>query len=229
MNPRALLLHLVSAVALLASAAHAATVSVTVNTNGASYTTSDGSLLPAGCVVRVGIFDTSSPANIATIQTSNNFLDLNALFTPLAEGLPGAGTISEFGTTGNNIITNYNPAVGGMEVFGQITGIESTYCTAGTQLYTWVFNNADPLLATEWGVFTASTGWNFPAALGSETLATKEITDVLRGISVGAVNLSSSQLQLSPIVSPVPEPSGAMLIAIISFGVVLRRARRQMA
>lgn len=199
---------------LLSASGMAATVSLTLNSNGGSpFATSSGSLLSSGSSVRVGFFNTSG-AGLTTLQTSNVYSEVDSLFTAFAEGNAGGGTVDQTGASGTNLVINdlFTPG----HVFGQIIDIDSTYCTTGDAIWVWVFNNADPLLATEWGIFSATTGWAFPAALGSVTLSTFEIDNVVRGTNTG------TQYQLSN-VSVVPEPGSLFLIA--AAGVLLRRRR----
>lgn len=209
---------LLSTVVLLAlsAAVQAATVSITVSSAGnvPKYVDSLGNLLTAGDAVRVGFFNMSG-GNLATLQNSNVFADVNALFTPLAEGNANGGTVAEAGATGTNLVINNLFAQG--NVFGQITGIDSSYCTTGTEMAVWVFNNADPTLATEWGIFTTTSGWEFPAALGSQTLATNEIDTIIRGSNDGTNFLLSN-------ISVVPEPGCWVLLAA---GAVLLNGRRR--
>lgn len=209
---------LLSTVAMLALAAagRAATVSITVSSAGnvPKYVDSLGNLLGTGDAIRVGFFDTSG-GNLSTLQNSNVFADVNALFTPLAEGITNAGTVNEVGASGTNLVINDLFATG--NVFGQITNIDSTYCTTGSELAVWVFNNADPTLATQWGIFTTTSGWEFPAALGSSTLATNEIDRIIRGSSAGGNFLLSN-------ISVVPEPGSWMLLAA---GAVVLNGRRR--
>ena len=209
-----------AAMLALAGSIQAATVSITVSSAGnvPKYVDSLGNVLGVGDAVRVGFFNTSG-GNLSTLQNSNVFADVNALFTPLAEGIANAGTVVESGTSGTNLIINdaFSGTFGPGNVFGQISGIDSTYCTTGTELAVWVFNNADPTLATQWGIFTATSGWEFPAALASSTLATNEIDTVIRGSSAGGNFLLSN-------ISVVPEPGSWMLLAA---GAVVLNGRRR--
>ena len=206
---------LVRVAVLLVATSSMADVSITMNSNGGSpFATSGGSLLTMGSVIRVGFFDTSGLGSLTTLQTSNVYADVNALFTPLAEGIPNAGVINQMDAPGDNLVINDMFATG--HVFGQITDIDAAYCTPGTDMWVWVFNNADPLLATEWGIFTASTGWEFPNDFAASTLSTFEVDTVVRGTNTGA------QLQLSG-VSVIPEPGSLLLI--VAAGIVLRRRR----
>lgn len=192
-----------------------ATVSLTLNSNGGSpFTTSTGSMLSMGSAIRVGIFDTSGLGSLSTLQTSNVYSEVDALFTAFAEGNSGGGTINQMDAPGDMLVMNDMITPG--HVFGQIIDISAAYCTTGDAIWVWVFNNADPLLATEWGIFTASTGWAFPADLASTTLSTFEVDTVVRGTNTG------TQLQLSN-VSVIPEPGS--LILVVAAGVLLRRRR----
>lgn len=218
MNPR-LLLPTIALLVLASAAVQAATVSITVSSAGAvpKFVDSLGGFLVAGDAIRVGFFNSSTPANMATLQTSNVFADVNALFTPLAENITNAGTVSETGATGSNLVINNLFGTG--NVFGQIQNIDSTYCTPGTELFIWVFNNADPTLATQWGIFTSTAGWEFPAGLGSSTLATDENVVILRGSNLSG-NLALDNVNV------VPEP-GSWLLLVAGTVVLTSRRRRQ--
>ncbi len=219
MKPR-LLLPTIALLAMASAAVQAATVSISVSTAGAvpKFVDSLGGFLTAGDAVRVGIFNVSTPANLATLQTSNVFAEVNALFTPLAENITNAGTVNETGATGTNMVINNMFGTG--NIFGQIQNIDSTYCTPGTELFIWAFNNADPNLATQWGIFTSTGGWEFPAALGSSTLSTSasENVVIIRGDSLGG-NLALSNINI------VPEP-GSWLMLIVGAVVLTGRRRR---
>jgi hypothetical protein len=192
-----------------------ATISVTINSNGGwCFSPAAGvGELAFGSVIRVGQFDLSNVGNYALLQTSNDFSTLDTLFTPLAEGLPDAGIVSQFGAPGDQIIINDQFQPG--HVFGQITGIDANYFATGSSLFVWVFNSSTPSSASEWGIFTASSGWDVPADLGSTTLSTFEPVVVVRGDTTGdRFNLS-----------PVPEPNSLMLVSLGAL-VLMRRARR---
>lgn len=207
--------------ALLTSLPVAASVSITVNTNGGSpYTHSNGSLLNSGSVIRVGYFDISSPGSLLMLQTSNDYSAINSLFRPLGENISNAGWINTVGSLTNYLVVNNMFAPGA--VFDQIVGINvgslspsnPNYIAPTSDLSVWVFNSATPQSASEWGIFSASTGWEMPNDLGSSTLSTFEVDTVIRGVNTG------SQLQLSP----VPEPSGLLLL-FTSVCVFARRRR----
>jgi hypothetical protein len=207
---------------LLFSLPAAASVSITVNSNGGSpYTTSTGGILTTGSVIRVGYFDVSSPGSLLTLQTSNDYSAINSLFRPLGENISNAGWINTVGSLTNYLVVNdlFTPGA----VFDQIVGINvgnlspsnSNYIAPGSDLSVWVFNSSTPQSATEWGIFSASTGWELPNDLASQTLSTFEVNTVYRGLNTG------TQLQLSP----VPEPSGLLLLLGTS-GLLFRRRRR---
>ena len=213
MNLRSLLL-IVGAFGVLAGRALAGPVSITVNSNaGSPYALSTGTLLAPGSIIRIGQFDFSLPGNLTTVMTSDDFAAVDALFTPLAENIVNAGTVNQSGATGEYLIINDQFNTG--DVYGQIIDIDSAYFTAGTELYAWVFNSSDPLTATEWGVYTASSGWEFPTDLSSSTLSTFEIDTVLRGTDTG------TQFRLSA----VPE-AGSSLLALLGLTVFAVRRRR---
>lgn len=203
---------------LLAAQAMASTVSISVSSNGGPmFATSTGDLLTLGSVIRIGSFDLSG-ANLATIQTSNDYNTINALFTPLGESGTPSGTVAQGNNPGSLLIINDMFGTG--NVLGQIGNIEAAYMTAGQQLFAWVFNTSNPTSATEWGIFSATSGWNFPNSLGSETLATFEIDSILRGSTTGGID-TTDRLQLSV----VPEP-GTVLLLGLTLALRLRRQRR---
>ncbi|MBL9146848.1 MAG: PEP-CTERM sorting domain-containing protein [Verrucomicrobiaceae bacterium] len=216
MNSR-IFVHALMALCLTASAAFGATVSITVNSNnGPCYTTSTDQLLTAGSVIRVGYFNWTDLVTRNVLATSNNYAELDALFTPLGESRPNGGSVLQTGAPGQNIVINDQFEAG--HVFGQITGIESTYLPTNTDLVLWVFNSSTASTASEWGIFTTSSGWEFPAALGSQTLASIEVEEA--NIIRGSFNSTSNHLRLSV----VPEPSGLLLL--LSTALVVRRRRR---
>jgi hypothetical protein len=202
---------------LLALPAHAATVSISLSSNaGPKFATSGGSLLVNGAVIRIGVFNVAG-LNLSTLQSSNDYGLVESLFTPLGETLPNAGTVTQANNAAQNLIIN--SVIGSGNVLGQISNIESTYLATGSQLYAWVFNDANPALSSEWGIFTATTGWNFPNGLGSETLATFEVNSIIRGSTTGGVT-TADQLRLSA----VPEPGSALLV--LAAACLMPRRRR---
>ena len=198
----------------------AATVSVSVTSlNGPCYTTSTGAFLDPGSVIRVGYF---SAGNLATFQTSNDYAALDSLFTPLAEGIVGSGTISQIDhnsnlVTGNQlVINNFFGNTG--HIFGSIENVAFGAVPIGTDLYVWVFNSATPASASEWGIFGSSL-WEFPDSStlpANESLASIDVDNFVRGQHV----LPQNELRLSA----VPEPGSLLLL--VGAVAALRRRRR---
>jgi len=219
MNTR-FLLPVVALLALSGQAVQAATVSISVSAVSANpeFVDSLGGFLAAGDAVRVGIFNTSAPGSLATLQTDNVYTDVNALFTPFAEGGANSGLVNQSGNLSTNLVVNNFFGTQGA-VFGQITGIDSNFCTPGTELALWVFNNADPTQATEWGIFTSTSKWAFPQALGSNTLTTTTLDNVIRGSTEPNGNFALSNI------SVVPEPGSWLLLMAGAVALTGRKRR----
>ena len=128
---------------VLGHQAQAATVSISVNSNGGPmFATSAGDLLTLGSCIRIGVFDTSG-GNLTTLQTSDDYFAIAALFTPLGESGGSSGTVTQSGNTSSVLMIN--DLFGTGNVLGQIANIDSAYLPAGQQLYAWVFNSTAPL------------------------------------------------------------------------------------
>lgn len=223
MRLTALTLQFCLSVLFLCAGPARAAVTITVNSNGGSpFADSSGTLLTDGSIVRVGYFDLGSTSVLNTLQNSSTFSEIDALFTPLAEGLANAGTVNQSGATGQFLVINSLPSTGA--IFGSIQGISASYFTAGMDLSVWVFNHSSLLSATEWGIFSATTqpsaNWGFPNDLGASTLSTFEIDTVVRGQDTG------SQFLLAPSTVPVPEP-GSLLLVMTASGLFAGRRRRR--
>lgn len=230
-SPRILFTLLALAVPVISQAV--VTITVT-SSNGPCYTDSSGTLLADGSIVRVGYFDLSNPATLATLQTSNDFATVNALFTALGEGISGRGSVNQDDNTTSGLVINgaylqsVNPTgpYGAGHLLGQLTGITPTPSVFPqyTDLSIWVFNSSSTATATEWGIFSAwntsltTDGWEFPADLGAQTLKSSEILTVVRG----NYDVLNQHMQLSP-TSVVPEPGSLLLL--LSTCLVLRRRR----
>ena len=198
------------------SQSRAATVSVMVNSvGGYVFADSGGNLLSLGDTVRVGYFDLGG---LTTLQTSNSFAEVNALFTPLAEGIFEAGFVEQSKNSADYLVINDGLGSTG-HVFGEIKDIESDYLLNNPRLFVWVFNDANPLAATEWGIFGAATGWDFPMGNGAVVLSTFEIGNTSTEVIRGVYDTGLSQLQLGA----VPEPTSLALLAIA--GLIQRRRR----
>ncbi len=184
------------------------------------FLTSTGTALPFGSLVRVGSFDLSG-ANLATIQTSSDFQLLDALFTPLAEGITDSGTIDQASTTGSTLIVNDFGSSGSGNTFGQITGTAASYIAPDTTLYFWILNSSDTASATEWAIAgSTSDFFEIPTEPATTTLTARDADIILRGSKVG------DDLLLGP-VDIIPEPSTA-LAASLGCLLLLGRRRRQM-
>jgi hypothetical protein len=170
----------------LAASAHAGTITLS-SVGGSRFATKSGSLLPAGCAVRVGTFELPAASRDAVLNSQGDYAWLKSVFKPLAEGLIGAGGASQASGSGSVLRANGFPAAG--DIFGSISGIDASYLPPDTQLYVWIFNHSNPDQATQWGLFTA-TAWTAPPALGSRTLSTTAAVQALQGTTV------SSQLRL---------------------------------
>lgn len=205
---------------VLCGQAWSATVSISMSSNGGPmFATSTGDLLQFGDCIRIGTFNTSG-GNLAILQNSNDFAAVNALFNPLGEGNAFSGTVTQVNNPGGFL--TINDFLGAGNVLGQIANVDASYIAAGTQLFAWVFDSALPQNATQWGIYSSSTGWNFPNGLGSETLASFEIDTVIRGATTGGTT-SSDRLSLAP----VPEPAGLCLVLLTAAMMSLRRSRRR--
>lgn len=163
--------------------------SVTLSTaNGRQFAGKDGVVLPAGCAIRIGTFSLPDATRNAKVQSTGDYAQLKAWFKPLAEGVTGAGVPQQAGGSGNMLRANSFPNAG--DVFGSISEISTSYMAPGTQLYVWVFDNAVPDNATQWGIYTLST-WQAPPSLGSEVISTIETVTALQG------TLEETQLRLA--------------------------------
>ncbi len=214
--------------------ANAATVSILLNSNpdqvGAyspKFTESNGTLLTLGDIVRVGYFDLTNASVVNTLQTSNNYNEINALFTYFGAGQFGGGSVLQADNTGQTLVINdsFKDDGGPGNVFGAIQNIDSTFgnIPTGARLSVWVFNASDPKDATEWGIFSAASGWNCPNALGVETLSTFEVGNTPSEVLRGTLDVGTEQLRLATIAA-VPEPGGITLL--LAAGFLVRRRRR---
>jgi len=205
-------------VLVLCGQAWSATVSISMSSNGGPmFATSTGDLLNFGSTIRIGTFNTTG-GNLAILQNSNDYAVVNALFMPLGENIALAGTVSQANNSGSML--TINDFFGTGNVLGQIANIEASYLAAGTQLFAWVFDATLPQNATQWGIYSSSSGWSFPNGLGSETLASFEIDTVVRGATTGGTT-SSDRFNLAP----VPEPASLFLIVLTGCIMSLRRTR----
>ena len=214
--------------------AFAGNAAVNFSNGTAIFTNSLGVALPTGSLVRVGTFDESG-GNRSILDSSTDFDMVNALFTPLAEGILNAGTVTQ--ALNPLVPTNFTVNVPGGQAVGSIADWTTTYMAAGTQLYLWVFNsgaaasgdtgaveNSDYQAATEWGIYTNpdSNLWELPdpGSLQNASLLGNSVTDSI----FGSTDNSGSPAEVRT-AQLVPEPSRAIL-ALLGFSVCALRRRR---
>jgi hypothetical protein len=215
---RSNLLSAIAVLTVMAGSLAKADFAVTFSTPSSSLLLqNDGGFLSSGSLVRLGYFDLSG-GTLATLQTSNDFATVNGLFRPLAEGIVGAGTVTQLGNSGNTLMINDQFDVG--QAFGQIDGITAGYIPEAQFLSAWVFNGSNASTASEWGIFSSSTAWAVPPDQGSVVLSTSDINTVVRG----SQDLAGNYL-LATIPAAVPEPSGLLLIATAGGLLITRRSK----
>jgi hypothetical protein len=208
----------IAALALFVCPLVKADLTVTFSTPPASLILqSDGVFLLSGSLVRIGYFDLSG-STLTTLQTSNDFTTINSLFRPLAEGISGAGTVTQLGNSGNALMINDMFSVG--QAFGQIDGITAGYIPEGQFLSAWVFNGPNASSSNQWGIYSSSTAWAVPPDMGSVVLSTSDINTVVRGSQD-----VSGNYHLATIPAAVPEPSGLLLIAITGVLIITKRSK----
>ena len=208
----------IAALALFVSPSAKADLTVTLSTPATSLILqSDGLFLLSGSLVRLGYFDLSG-ATLTTLQTSNDFATIDSLFRPLAEGISGAGSVTQLGNSGNALMIN--DMFGQGQAFGQIDGITAGYIPEGQFLSAWVFNGPNASTANQWGIYSSSTAWAVPPDLGSVVLSTDDINTVVRGSKD-----VSGNYHLATIPAAVPEPSGLVLIAITGALIITKRSK----
>lgn len=170
----------VAALIGVSASVSAATSTIIISSVGGSkFADKNGNLIAQGCAVRLGSFSITESA----VSSTPDYAQLKSVFKPLAEGIVGAGTPSQSAGSGSVLRANDFPAEG--DVFGSISNIDTTYLPPNTKLYVWVFNNANPDNATQWGLFTAPD-WTAPPALGSKTLLTVNV-QALQGTASGSL------------------------------------------
>jgi hypothetical protein len=182
----------------------------------------DGGQLSTGSLIRLGYFDLSG-GGLNTIQNSNDYAAVNALFKPLAEGINNAGAVVQAGGSGNTLVINdlFNPG----DAFGEIDAISASYIAESVALYAWVFSGSDAATANQWGIFGSSTAWFAPPDQGSVVLSTNDLNVVLRGSKDLNNNFRLDNIPASV----VPEPSGALLIGAAGMLLIMRRSTRKRA
>ncbi len=169
--------------ALAAGAAAAGTVTVSF-TNDNTVVNQSGIVLQNGYAVRVGTFLLPDATRNQTLAKVSDFAQLQSWFKPLGEGIAGAGTVSQLNNSGSMLRVNGFPENG--NVFGGISGVSDSYMAPGTPLYVWIFDNADPTKANQWGIYTGAS-WVLPQPLGTQTLSPSTTVSSLQGTAASGV------------------------------------------
>lgn len=163
--------------ALCWGTAYGGTVTLT-SAGGRQFRHKDGSMLPAGALIRVGTFNLPPATRDQTLRSTSDYGQLAAWFKPLGESVAGAGAIAQTNGSPGQLCSNDYPSQG--HVFGTIANITSSYMSPGTKLYVWVFDAENPRDSSQWGIFTA-TDWVVPPALGAMALSTKVTVEAIQG------------------------------------------------
>lgn len=195
----------ISTALALVAAGQASTVVLAGGRTGPVVTDSAGATV-AGGLVRIGTL-TGAPA-------SNSLSDIDAVFSEFATAATSAAGL--LGSTSSN-------AAGG--------------AFDGQQIYLWVFNAASMGSASQHGVFTpgdpnapvAGAAWIYPVHTGTGSdNATVSLNALLNGgadlsVTPGIVIDSASGGKLA--LTPIPEPSGALLAGLAGLAIAFRRRR----
>lgn len=136
-----------------------------------------GRPLEDGCVVRVGLVNLTDPSAVRVLRESTAAAEVETVFQSLGE--TGQGVVQP-GAFQDRLRVNGFSGAG--DFFGNIPDIPVPVSGGGGKsLCLWIFNAAKPADATQWGIFSARSGWEMPPDEGTEALSTSEITDVFRG------------------------------------------------
>ena len=214
-------------VAILTSRSNAATI-VWAAAADNGFAAADGSMVPAGNLVRVGSFNITDQQIVAN-QTDISFLNSNFVEFGSARFGQGVGAPGYFTAT-----SNANPDAGGLNV-------------AGKQIYVWAFlsgdnsSNAQSLATVAqhsilYMPFAADPDWMFPTDVpvpGATTIDISDLTrpdaatlDPLAKLLVGTFpsgpngTLNSQNFAL---VVPEPGTTGLLVLSTIGFLGVRRR------
>ncbi len=226
-----------------AASASAATISVLAGNPIQTIKISSGEFIPTNSAIQVGFFRgfidnvetrraLSDPTRAVLDYVNSNFVPLGVPNSPALAAVTNAG----FGSPSSVAITTSNSSIGG-SITSTAGGNPLTFASGaanaltaggvnrGTRLFLVIYNNADPALATELGIYSAATGagptgtaWAVPTNTSTVTSMVlsgiDDPTEVFRG--------SLGSLVLAPI---VPEPTVAMS-GLLAVGLLLGRRRR---
>jgi hypothetical protein len=205
----------IAASVCFAAVAHAQ-VQISANGNTVLILSAAGTTLADGDAIRVGFIPT---ADMSLFQTSNSYSTLSQDFEAIGEGNSGGGTLVESPTPSgiymdiNGATTNTNDTTPG-GFLATFSNVSLSYDNlSGDPLYLWVFNNANPALATQWGIYGGGSTWDFPTSTfpGVANLSTSSANATpVRG-SMLTSGGNSGDFELATI--PVPEPDSLSLLA----------------
>ena len=196
----------------------------------------DGSDLAPGSLIKIGVFNLSDDLIVANIS---DYAFLNSNFVSIDTAFVGKGDPSGAGQSDLSNSGLFNSAVSGINTGN--TGLN----VSGKTLYYWVFDSADPLLATQQGVFTSSD-WVIPAGDGSPVDLASLSTDIagltvdtlgaeltpgakiiFGGFGPGTNDLGAGVNFTLAVTAAIPEPSSFAALAVLAvLGAVASRRRR---
>ena len=214
-----------AALALILSSAFA--IAQTAQVTWGAYTTNgvgtaSGQPLPLGDAVLVGTFDISN-STIAANATNYSFLLSH--WTQFASSTIGFGSPNGSGDNSGYWLSSNNNSTLALGIAGQ-------------PIYYWVFNSPTPALATQYGIFTASTSpnstvssaWKFPSDTSIPNTTITDLNQVPHdstGILFGSYGTGISSDGSSPLynLAVIPEPGSAILL--LSGGALIIAVRRR--
>lgn len=190
-----------------------------------------GTPLADGSIIRIGTFADGLGTNRSILESSDDFSLLDSIFTPLAEGNAGAGSIVQAQPVAplNPLDSTVVNGTGQIDLdpgsaFGQIANTTTGYLAEGTRLYVWAFNGNDVTSVTpgDWGIYTSTDlSWAMPNDIPLDPNEWAFITGLDPILALRGTVLAS-ELQFG--IVPVPEPAAAILLGVSGL-LALRRRR----
>ncbi len=224
---------LVTSLGLLAAIAQLNAASISTSAAQSSgFSLVDGTDLPLGSVVRLGVFNLT---DVQIVANASDYAFLNANFVTLDTAFIGKGDPAGSGDIAN----------AGLFV-STLSGINTVAnSTAGKLLSYWVFDSATPASATSQGIFSSTT-WTVPSGDGTPTDLSSLSTDIsdLTVGNLGVTLLGSAKVIIGSFgpgtnatgggkdfvlaaTSAIPEPSTyAAFAGIAVLGLAALRRRR---